>query len=59
MQICQEEDKKNIHRTGKQEYAKCKIGITDDLERRLKEYNSTTGKSLDNTTEYYHYFNRS
>ena len=36
----------------KQEYAKCKIGITDDLDRRLKEYNSTTGKSLDNTTEY-------
>ena len=35
-----------------QEYAKCKIGITDDLDRRLKEYNSTTGKSLDNTTEY-------
>ena len=43
----------------KQEYAKCKIGMTDDLERRLKEYNSTTGKSLDNTTEYYPYFNRS
>ena len=35
-----------------QEYAKCKIGITDDLDRRLKEYNSTTGKSLDNQTEY-------
>ena len=35
-----------------QELTSCKIGITDDLERRLKEYNSTTGKSLDNTTKY-------
>ena len=30
------------------EPAKCKIGITDNLERRLKEYNSTTGQSKDN-----------
>ena len=30
------------------ETTKCKIGITDNLERRLKEYNSTTGKSKDN-----------
>ncbi|WP_104746355.1 adenine-specific methyltransferase EcoRI family protein [Helicobacter bilis] len=31
------------------EPSKCKIGITNDLERRLKEYNSITGISLDNT----------
>jgi predicted GIY-YIG superfamily endonuclease len=30
------------------EPSKCKIGITDDLKRRLKEYNSMTGKSKDN-----------
>lgn len=48
-----EEEKNYIYiAQAKQEYAKCKIGITDDLERRLQEYNSTTGKSLDNTTEY-------
>ena len=29
------------------EPAKCKIGITDNLERRLKEYNSITGLSKD------------
>ena len=34
------------------EMASCKIGITDNLERRLQEYNSTTGKSVDNATEY-------
>ncbi|WP_300703539.1 GIY-YIG nuclease family protein, partial [uncultured Brachyspira sp.] len=27
---------------------KCRIGITDNLERKLKEYNSITGKSEDN-----------
>ncbi|MDR2426545.1 MAG: GIY-YIG nuclease family protein [Endomicrobium sp.] len=30
----------------------CKIGRTDDLERRLKEYNNMTGKSKDNIYEY-------
>jgi predicted GIY-YIG superfamily endonuclease len=30
----------------------CKIGITNDLKRRLKEYNSTTGKSQGNAHEY-------
>ena len=34
------------------EQTKCKIGITDNLERRLKEYNSTTGKSKDNVYSY-------
>lgn len=34
------------------ESAKCKIGITDNLERRLKEYNNTTGKSKDNLHQY-------
>nr|WP_272503469.1 GIY-YIG nuclease family protein [Brachyspira hyodysenteriae] len=34
------------------EPAKCKIGITDNLERRLKEYNNTTGKSKDNIYSY-------
>ena len=34
------------------EPSKCKIGITNDLERRLKEYNSITGISLDNTYSY-------
>jgi len=34
------------------EKSKCKIGITDNLERRLKEYNSITGKSKDNVYEY-------
>jgi predicted GIY-YIG superfamily endonuclease len=34
------------------EPSKCKIGITNDLERRLKEYNSTTGKSKDNIFQY-------
>jgi hypothetical protein len=30
------------------EQGKCKIGITDNLERRLREYNAMTGKSKDN-----------
>jgi len=30
----------------------CKIGKTNDLERRLKEYNTTTGKSKSNISEY-------
>lgn len=30
------------------EPSKCKIGITNDLDRRLKEYNSTTGVSAEN-----------
>jgi len=34
------------------EPAKCKIGITDNLTRRLKEYNSTTGQSKDNIYSY-------
>ena len=34
------------------EPAKCKIGITDNPERRLKEYNSTTGQSKDNIYSY-------
>jgi len=34
------------------ETASCKIGQTDDLERRLKEYNSTTGKSKNNLHRY-------
>jgi hypothetical protein len=34
------------------EDTRCKIGKTNDLERRLKEYNSTTGKSKDNMTQY-------
>ena len=34
------------------ETSKCKIGITDNLERRLKEYNNTTGKSKDNIYSY-------
>ncbi|MDR0568668.1 MAG: GIY-YIG nuclease family protein [Spirochaetaceae bacterium] len=34
------------------ESAKCKIGKTNDLERRLKEYNSITGKSKDNAYRY-------
>lgn len=34
------------------EPAKCKIGITDSLERRLKEYNATTGQSKDNIYTY-------
>lgn len=34
------------------EPAKCKIGITDNLSRRLKEYNSTTGQSKDNIYSY-------
>jgi len=36
----------------KNEQTRCKIGITDDLKRRLKEYNSITGKSKDNPYEY-------
>ena len=34
------------------EPAKCKIGKTNDLERRLKEYNNMTGKSKDNIYQY-------
>ena len=34
------------------EPAKCKIGKTNDLERRLKEYNNMTGKSKDNVYAY-------
>ncbi len=34
------------------EPAKCKIGITDNLSRRLKDYNSTTGQSKDNIYSY-------
>jgi len=34
------------------ETTKCKIGITNNLERRLKEYNNMTGKSKENV---YHY----
>lgn len=34
------------------EPAKCKIGITDNLPRRLKEYNATTGQSKDNIYKY-------
>ncbi len=30
----------------------CKIGIKGNLERRLEEYNSMTGKSADNYYEY-------
>ncbi|MBE6458044.1 MAG: DNA methyltransferase [Alphaproteobacteria bacterium] len=34
------------------EPAKCKIGITDNLDRRLREYNATTGQSKDNIYSY-------
>ena len=34
------------------EITKCKIGKTNNLERRLKEYNSMTGKSKENTYQY-------
>ena len=34
------------------ETARCKIGKTNDLERRLKEYNNMTGKSKDNVYKY-------
>jgi predicted GIY-YIG superfamily endonuclease len=34
------------------ETASCKIGKTNDLERRLKEYNSITGKSKNNIYQY-------
>ena len=34
------------------EPSKCKIGKTHDLERRLKEYNSMTGKSKENIYQY-------
>ena len=34
------------------EPGKCKIGKTNDLERRLKEYNNMTGKSKDNVYAY-------
>ncbi|MDY3114340.1 MAG: adenine-specific methyltransferase EcoRI family protein [Helicobacter sp.] len=36
------------------EKSKCKVGITNDLERRLKEYNATTGNSKEN--EFYYLF---
>ncbi|MCL2742257.1 MAG: GIY-YIG nuclease family protein [Planctomycetaceae bacterium] len=34
------------------EPSKCKIGKTNDLDRRLKEYNNMTGKSKDNVYAY-------
>jgi hypothetical protein len=34
------------------EPSKCKIGKTNDLERRLKEYNNMTGKSKENIYKY-------
>jgi len=34
------------------EPSKCKIGKTNDLERRLKEYNNMTGKSAENIYQY-------
>ncbi|MCL2743503.1 MAG: GIY-YIG nuclease family protein, partial [Planctomycetaceae bacterium] len=34
------------------EPSKCKIGKTNDLDQRLKEYNSMTGKSKDNVYAY-------
>src|SRR5215471_17322897 len=34
------------------EETRCKIGKTGDLERRLKEYNHTTGKSKVNVSQY-------
>ncbi|MDR3111895.1 MAG: GIY-YIG nuclease family protein, partial [Elusimicrobiota bacterium] len=34
------------------EPSKCKIGKTNDLKRRLKEYNNMTGKSKENTYQY-------
>ena len=34
------------------ETTKCKIGKTNDLERRLKEYNNITGKSKENNYSY-------
>ena len=34
------------------ELSKCKIGKTNDLERRLKEYNNMTGKSQENIYRY-------
>jgi len=34
------------------EPSKCKIGKTNDLQRRLKEYNNMTGKSKENTYQY-------
>jgi len=36
----------------KLEPTKCKIGKTNDLERRLKEYNNITGKSKENISQY-------
>ena len=34
------------------ELSKCKIGITNNLERRLKEYNNITGQSKENIYQY-------
>ncbi|MDR1337506.1 MAG: GIY-YIG nuclease family protein [Rickettsiales bacterium] len=34
------------------EQGKCKIGLTDNLERRLSEYNNMTGRSKDNVYQY-------
>ena len=34
------------------ELTKCKIGKTNDLKRRLKEYNNLTGKSKENIYQY-------
>jgi predicted GIY-YIG superfamily endonuclease len=40
----------------KNEKTRVKIGLTDNPERRLKEYNSTTGVSIDNVYEYLYLF---
>ena len=34
------------------ETTKCKIGVTNNLERRLKEYNNMTGKSKETVYQY-------
>ena len=39
------------------EPSKCKIGKTNDLQRRLKEYNNMTGKSKENTYQVKLFFN--
>ncbi|MCL1947404.1 MAG: GIY-YIG nuclease family protein [Chitinivibrionia bacterium] len=36
----------------KSETTRCKIGITDDLDQRLNDYNNMTGKSKDDTYKY-------
>ncbi|MCL2312769.1 MAG: GIY-YIG nuclease family protein [Firmicutes bacterium] len=48
-----EKDKQYIYIVQAQlEPSKCKIGRTDNLDRRLKEYNSITGKSKENIYQY-------